>query len=194
MYIDVHVDEKWFHLSESCTTFYFAKDEPEPERVGKRKSNIWRLCFFVLWPELGLVKTVIVLSMESLVSGRLPNKLLHNAPPRIARLVLWKTRIWRSLRVSISVSCLKKCILLSAKSGLISEYMFGWFKTMQPYTLSHLGEEEAEGCKYWWNIELVNQPSNSQDFNILDLGFSVSFSRCSTSRNHARSTSYPKET
>lgn len=34
MYIDVHVDEKCFYLSDTCTTFYLTKDEPEPERVG----------------------------------------------------------------------------------------------------------------------------------------------------------------
>ena len=44
MYVYVHVDEKWFYLTEKCTTFYLAKHEPEPERMGS-KNYMLRVMF-----------------------------------------------------------------------------------------------------------------------------------------------------
>lgn len=41
----VHIDEKWFYLTEECGTFYLASDEEDPHRTGKSKRFILKVMF-----------------------------------------------------------------------------------------------------------------------------------------------------
>ena len=45
MYDVVHVDEKWFYITEENMTVYLAHDEPEPERHCKSKRYIGKIMF-----------------------------------------------------------------------------------------------------------------------------------------------------
>jgi hypothetical protein len=42
---EVHIDEKWFYITQINKRFYLARDEPEPQRKCKHKSHITKVMF-----------------------------------------------------------------------------------------------------------------------------------------------------
>jgi len=44
-YDHVHVDEKWFFISEDCLRYYIASDEERPERFVQNKDHITKVMF-----------------------------------------------------------------------------------------------------------------------------------------------------
>ena len=172
MYSDVHVDEKWFYLSDSCTTFYLAKDEPEPERVGKRKTHMLKVMFLCAvarprFNEAGVCTFDGKLGIWPFIRKEPAKRSSRNRPAG--------TMETKNLNVSKEVY--KQFLFEKVYPAIRRKWpnKKDHVRVIQDNAPVHVkpGSEEVnvEGRKHRRNIELVNQPSNSPDFNILDLGF-----------------------
>jgi hypothetical protein len=77
----VHIDKKWFYVSQPTVKAYLAPDEEEPHRAVKSKQFITKVCSFVRSHVHGGIQEPTDTSMESFASGPLWRKSLPEEPP-----------------------------------------------------------------------------------------------------------------
>ena len=172
-YDSVHIDEKWFFISEEILRCYIASDEPSPSRYTQNKGHILKVMFLCavarphynqdgacifdgkigLWPfvesiaarrtSVNRVQGTMVTTPVACTKERYRQLLINHVLPAIKE--KWPNR--RERRVIIQ------------QDGA-SSHIPSW----DPEFRYHATQGQ-------WNISLETQPAKSPDTNVLDLSF-----------------------
>ncbi|CAN0057340.1 unnamed protein product, partial [Scytosiphon promiscuus] len=175
----VCVDEKWFYLCKDKQRYYLLENEPDPSRKVQHKSHIMKVMFLgaVTRPrrntttnthfdgKIGLYPFTEQVraqrSSRNLRAGALETKCVELTKERYKRMMLdhvipdIKRRFPRPP---------------AAASG---EDRIVWLQqdNARPHLINNDPELRAAMSADGWDIRFINQPPNSPDTNILDLGF-----------------------
>ena len=175
---EVNVDEKWFNLSHEGNTYYLAPDEKPPDRRCKHKGYIDKVMFLSavarprmlpdgswwdgkigIWPfgkhepakrdSINRPKGTLEWKNES-VDAEVHNYMMmdHVVPAIVDK---WPAGDWRNPRMAVRIQ-------QDGAPGHIKEREYSWLEYVESMGLSD-------------KIKLFNQPPNSPDLNINDLGF-----------------------
>ena len=174
MFDVVYIDEIWFYMTQNARKFYLGKDESDPLRTTQSKRFItkvmflaearprWdphRKCYFGgkigIWPFV--TKEVAKRNSRNRPAGKMMTKVMDS---------ITKVQMRDFLVEKVLVSIREKW-----PTGSIAQQI----KIQQYNAQRHLHptdplfKEESE--RLGLNIELFNQPPNSPDLNVLDLGY-----------------------
>lgn len=170
----VHVDEKWFYLSRDKMNFYLLPEEDVPHRQVQSKRFITKVMFLAAlakprWDyhrktsfdgKLGLWPIVEYEPAKRNSKNRPKGTIVPN-PIEINR------EIYTKLIIEKVIPAIKTKWPRSQKSMEI--------KIQQDNARPHAKVDDPEiiraGHTDGWNIDLICQPPNSPDFNVLDLGY-----------------------
>ncbi|XP_074315657.1 uncharacterized protein LOC141651864 [Silene latifolia] len=170
----VHIDEKWFYMTKPTSRYYIGSTEPAPYRACKSKRYITKVMFMC-----AVSKPTYKENGEVEFDGKLgiwpftfeePAK--RNSKNRVAGTIVTKPI------ESITKKETKDCIL----NLVISAIKHKWPATaskeisiQQDNAKPHINGNDKDFLEAarsdGFNIKLTQQPANSPDLNILDLGF-----------------------
>ena len=87
----VHIDEKWFYITEQTACFLLAPDKEPPHRTAKSKWFITKVMFMcaLAAPHQATTSSRISYLTANLVCGRLSIKNQLNAVVKIVNVVQW---------------------------------------------------------------------------------------------------------
>ena len=175
MHDTVHIDEKWFYLTQIKKTLYLALDEEPPERNCKSKRFITKVKFMAAtarpqwdpqkkrwfdgkigtWPFV--YKEAAKRNSKNRPKGTLETKAITSVTKEhVAEMMT--SKIFPAIREKMPL-CMK------------SRPIYVQQDNAKPRSSTTDGVIVAEGQKDGWNISLVCQPPSSPDMNVLDLGF-----------------------
>ncbi|KAH9153421.1 hypothetical protein AeRB84_004326, partial [Aphanomyces euteiches] len=163
LYIDdmmdvVHIDEKWFFMTKLKTNYYLAPDEEPPHRTERSKQHITKVMFMVAvarprWDEatqtwfdgkIGVWPFVIeVPAGEVHQQGNIQGHASHQS--------------YTSNQKKVATWIYKKRVILQDNA--------------RPHVAAFDDDVSAACTDSEWNMIVRNQPPNSPDMNVLDLGF-----------------------
>lgn len=168
----IHVDEKWFFLTKVKRTYYLTPQEPKPHRFTKSKRYIPKIMFlsavcrprydhqnkklfdgkFGIWP--------IVHQVEAKRNSRnRPKGTMETKPLSVTAEVYEKYFLEYVLPA------------IRAKwPGRRSRPIFIQQDNARPHSAAAVRAINLAGKSGGWNITMRNQPPNSPDLNVLDLG------------------------
>ncbi|KAK9740430.1 hypothetical protein RND81_03G034600 [Saponaria officinalis] len=173
MYDVVHIDEKWFYMTRLSQKYYLLPDEQEPHRTCKSKRFITKVMFMgaVARPritsdgnvnfdgKIGIFPFTCIVPAKRSSKNRARGTLETRPIDRITKLVI------------------KACILdkiIPAIKAKWPERRGGKFFIQQDNARPHISPNDPDfksaATADGWDMELICQPANSPDLNILDLG------------------------
>ncbi|XP_074315028.1 uncharacterized protein LOC141651206 [Silene latifolia] len=173
MYYVVHIDEKWFFMTRCSQKYYLLPDEMEPQRTCKSKRFITKIMF------MGAVaRPVISKDGTVLFDGKIgifPFSVI--VPAKRAS----KNRVRGTLEQKpierINKTVIKQCILQKVLPAIKSKFhdkkgrkIFIQQDNAKPHISTRDPDFVAAATADGWDIELICQPPNSPDLNVLDLG------------------------
>ena len=170
-YNRIHVDEKWFYITKIKNNYYLLPDEEPPERPVKSKRFITKVMFLaaVAMPRFDDNQNCTfsgLLGIWPFVKTEPAKRNSKNRPKG--------TLVTKCLEVT------KTEYADAIKNKLIPAIYQRWplgeknVEIQQDNATPHGINIEAicqSACKDGWTFKLKNQPPNSPDFNVLDLGF-----------------------
>ncbi|ETV78807.1 hypothetical protein H257_07636 [Aphanomyces astaci] len=169
----VHLNEKWFYITQINHRDYLWHDEPIPQRKVQSKRHITKVMFLcavarprfdfgrrVMWDgKIGLWPIV-----ETKVAARRSKNRDRGTPVTVPMTVT--KPIYRRLLVD------KVIPAIQAKwPGQRGGTIYLQQNNARPHVAVDDAEVVAASRKNGWNIQLVAQPAMSPNFNVLDLGF-----------------------
>ncbi|XP_057786111.1 uncharacterized protein LOC131003599 [Salvia miltiorrhiza] len=174
MHNTVHIDEKWFYITKGTHRYYLAPGEPEPYRSCKSKKFIGKIMFIC-----AVTRPLIAENGEVLFDGKIgifpfvekvPAK--RNSRNRNAG-TLEKKPI-----ESITNEVYKAWLINEVVPAVMSKWPEGASKRIdiqqdnaRPHILDNDPDFRAAASKYGFDIRLKQQPPNSPDCNVNDLGW-----------------------
>ncbi|KAH7835594.1 hypothetical protein Vadar_027734 [Vaccinium darrowii] len=174
MYDRVHIDEKWFYLSRESERYYLLPEEEEPLRTCKSKRFITKVMFLA-----AVARPRFDANHNEIFSGKIgifpftckvPAK--RNSKNRAAGTMETKAM---TVTKDVIRSCLIEKILPAIRSKWPQSSAANPIYIQQDNARPHIHPLDAEfveaAHKDGFNIQLVCQPPNSPDMNVLDLGF-----------------------
>lgn len=172
MYNYVHLDEKWFYLSESSVHYYLRKDEESPERSCRNKNFITKVIFLV-----AVARPRFDTDGDVIFDGKLG---LWPFIEKVAAKKNSKNRpkgTMETKSVNVDRKMYKKMLLDKVLPSIFSKWPAKnpWkIKAQHDNAPAHVPDNDenviAAGNRGRTTVELVSQPPNSPDFNVLDLG------------------------
>ncbi|MFI5421594.1 MAG: hypothetical protein ACHQ1H_11555 [Nitrososphaerales archaeon] len=173
----VHIDEKWFYLTEENGIFYLVADEEEPHRTGKSKRFILKVMFLVAvarprfnrrknqwWSgKVGIFPFVFQEPAKRSSRNR-PRGTLETKPIVSITKVVIKRFLIDHLFPSIRAEWPRS-------PGSEPEEIFVQQDNAKPHPDPADPDLVREGNKDGFSIKMCFQPPNSPDMNVLDLGF-----------------------
>lgn len=174
-YDTIHIDEKWFYLTQVNQTYYICLDEEPPHRTCKSKRFITKVMFLAAvarprFDENNKCTFDGKLGIWPFTKQEAAKRGSKNRP---------KGTIETKLIDSITQEEIRKMMLEklypAIKEKWPAESRNIPIVIQQDNARPHLDENDKllaeEGSKDGWNIQLKAQPANSPDMNVLDLGF-----------------------
>ncbi|MFI5421695.1 MAG: hypothetical protein ACHQ1H_12070 [Nitrososphaerales archaeon] len=173
----VHLDEKWFYLTEERGRFYLAADEEDPHRTSKSKRFILKVMFMAalsrprfdprrnqFWNgKVGIFPLVFQQpaqrSSKNRPAGTMETKSIGSITKDVTKEFLIK-HVFPAIRASFL-----------RKPGPGPTEVFIQQDNARAHPNPNDPDLILEGNKNGFIIRLVCQPPNSPDFNVLDLGF-----------------------
>ncbi|ETL34764.1 hypothetical protein L916_13052 [Phytophthora nicotianae] len=168
----VHVDEKWFNHDKKTGWYYLLSGEDPPERHRHSARHIEKTMF---WPRL-LDQGIPVsfdtwdphrktnfdgkLGLWSFAEGHFPQRRSQYRP---------KGTILQGNIESVDTAVNPRKWPICHRGEIIYEQQ----DNASPHVLPDDEDVVREGQREGWDIRLIFQPSNSSDFNVLDLGYSA---------------------
>lgn len=170
----VHIDEKWFYMTKTNQKYYLAIDEELPHRACKSKTFITKIMFLCAvarprWDhgrnqwfngKLGIFPFITREEAKRASKNR-PAGTMETKPI-----------------ISINREIIRKCLIEDVLPAIRSKWPQGHsgpILIQQDNAKPHVapGDElfVAESQKDGFDIQLICQPPNSPDMNVLDLGF-----------------------
>lgn len=174
MYNQVHVDEKWFYMTKNSRNYYVLDGEIAPNRTTKSKRFVTKVMFLA-----AVSRPRFDPSKNTLFDGKLGiwPFVTHEPAKRNSKNRSKGTLITKPMNVDgkVYADFLKQHVLPSIKQKWPRRSKYMAIKIQQDNAKPH-GQFVTNiinevGSEDGWNIKLVNQPPNSPDFNVLDLGF-----------------------
>ncbi|CAH9079650.1 unnamed protein product [Cuscuta europaea] len=173
MFNCVHVDEKWFYMTQVSPRYYLAPGEEEPYRSCKSKRYITKVMFLcvvagprfspseVLFDgKIGIFPFTEFCSAKRNIKNRAQGTIEEKAIDNVTK------EVYRE--------CLLRKVLPAIKAKWpidASGHIFIQQDNTKPHIQPNDSEFMAAATTEGFNIKLACQPPNSPDLNILDLGF-----------------------
>ena len=171
-YQSVHVDEKWFFISEKQLRLYIVPGEEIPNRTCQNKDHILKVMFLC-----ALARPRFAPNGECLFDGKI------GMFPLIETVVAQRGSVHRprGTLITRSVNVTKDRYREIMLTKVVPAIKDRWpcrnrnIVIQQDGASSHIDEDDpafvAEATMGLWNISLQTQPPKSPDLNILDLSF-----------------------
>lgn len=175
MYDHVHIDEKWFYLTKTNTTYYLGLDEPDPIRTCKSKRYITKVMFLaaVARPRYDYGKKVWFNGLIGIWPYVYEEPAKRHSKNRPAGTMVTKVieTIDAAQHRRMMLEHVLPAIMNSWPNQRKDTPIYVQQDNAKPhsYTLDKELQNAALICN--WDIRIKRQPSNSPDFNVLDLGF-----------------------
>ena len=173
MYNVVHVDEKWFYLTEENLTVHLANDEPEPERHCKSKWYIGKIMFIcaVARPRL--------LPSGEWWDGKIGIWPFMELVPAKRNSVNREKGTLEVKPINVNRDVYKQYLLEKIVPAIHELWPGGapqyHIHIQQDNAPAHILPDDRDFLKVshtnGFDLRIRNQPPNSPDFNVLDLGF-----------------------
>ena len=175
MFDYIHIDEKWFYMTKVKRNYYLVADEEPPERSVKSKKFIQKVMFMTAvarpcWDhdsqtffdgKIGIWPFVIYEAAKRNSKNRLKGTIVTKPVASVDKGAV-KEMIIKNVLPSI-----KRNMPLSRKK----QVLYIQQDNAKPHAYTNDPSLDNECKKGGWNIVMKNQPPNSPDFNVLDLGF-----------------------
>ena len=173
MHNSVVLDEKWFYMSETTRKFYLGKNKPESERSGISSRYTPKIMFSaviarprfddngecVLDEKIGFWSFIEMVAAKTSSRNRHDEKLEPNSGS-VDRDFYRKFITEKFIRAIGQKWPRPKSDLIVMRQDNAPCHV--------SIDDSDVAEERQRFC---WNIKMGNQPANSPDFNVLELGF-----------------------
>ncbi|XP_074293752.1 uncharacterized protein LOC141620902 [Silene latifolia] len=170
----IHIDEKWFYVTKDGQRFYLSQTEPDPYRSVQSKTFIWKIMFMcaVGRPQFDANNDVIFDGKIGIWPFVYLEPAKRNSKNRVAGTMETKPI------ESITKQVVKDMLIGKVLPELKRKWPANASKTIyiqQDNARPHIKNSDADfreaASNDGWNIQLVQQPPNSPDMNVLDLGF-----------------------
>ncbi|XP_074347665.1 uncharacterized protein LOC141686536 [Apium graveolens] len=174
MYCMVHIDEKWFYMTRTSQKYYLLPSEPEPHRTSKSKRFIIKVMFMsaVARPRYDKDGVCIFDGKIGIFPFTIEEPAARASKNR-ARGVI-EVKPIESITKIVIKQCLIEKIILAIKAKWPSDFN-EHIVIQQDNARPHIGDNDQDFIKVAkdgeFYITLANQPPNSPDLNINDLGF-----------------------
>ncbi|XP_058725786.1 uncharacterized protein LOC131597088 [Vicia villosa] len=171
----VHIDEKWFYMSQKTKNYYLLANEDDPYRTCKNKNYITKVMFLVAvakprFDDDGKETFSGKIGMWPLVYEEQARRSSVNRPSGTI-----VTKPITSITKEVSKMFLINKVLLAIKEKWPCECVREIIYIQQDNALCHVDIDDNEfriaASEGWFDIRFTCQPPNSPDFNVLDLGF-----------------------
>ncbi|XP_057770758.1 uncharacterized protein LOC130990549 [Salvia miltiorrhiza] len=170
----IHVDEKWFYISNTTQKYYLHQDESEPYRACKSKRFIFKVMFMA-----AVARPRFDNASNSFFDGKLGIwPFVYKEPAKRNS----KNRASGTLETKPVASVTKQVIRAGFLENLLPAIREKWpslngrrIYIQQDNAKPHLHVNDPEFVEAarqdGFDIHLCCQPANSPDLNVLDLGF-----------------------
>ncbi|XP_074324133.1 uncharacterized protein LOC141661051 [Apium graveolens] len=174
MYCMVHIDEKWFYMTKTSQKLYLLPNEPEPHRTCKSKRFITKVIFMsaVARPRYDKDGVCIFDGKLGIFPFTFEEPAARTSKNR-ARGVIQVKPI-----DSITKLVIKQCLIEKIIPDIKAKWPSDFSKHIviqQDNARPHISDNDEDFIKVaqdgGFHITLANQPPNSPDLNINDLGF-----------------------
>lgn len=175
MYDYVHIDEKWFYLSQNKRSYYVNVDEETPHRSCKSKRFITKVMFMaaVARPRFDHRKGEYFDGKLGIWPFVYKEPAKRNSKNRVKGTLV--TRPTESVNAEECKKMLIENVLPAIRNKFPNINKNEPIYIQQDNAKPHLKDNDEalieEGLKDGWCIKLKSQPPNSPDLNVLDLGF-----------------------
>ena len=177
-YDEIHIDEKWFEISEQVATYYMGSEEPVPNRSVQNKGHLIKVMFLVAvarprFDELGEVTFDGKIGCWPFIERRAAQRDSVNRPrgtivtkPLNVTKMIYKRFIFEKLLPAINQNWPR---------GNIREIQS--IKIQQDNAPVHFLNDDVDWqqainpYRHRFAFKIKEQPAKSPDTNILDLGF-----------------------
>lgn len=174
MYDTVHVDEKWFNLTKIKQNFYVLPDEEGPERSCQSKRFITKVMFLA-----AVARPRYDPHRKTLFDGKIGiwPFVVQEPAKRSSKNRAKGTMVTKPVEVNrqVYVKMLAEKVIPAIKAKWPAAGKSKKIKIQQDNARPHARSDQPEileaGYSDGWSVDLVFQPPNSPDFNVLDLGF-----------------------
>ena len=171
----VHIDEKWFYMTKKSSNYYMLPEEEEPSRTTQNKNFIGKVMFLV-----AVARPRFDSEGNETFSGKIgvfplitqePAK--RNSINRPAGTLVTKPIV--SVTKEVSRRFLIEHVLPAIKEKWPRDSIGEPIYIQQDNARCHIDTDDEEFCRHaredGFCIQMMNQPPNSPDLNVLDLGF-----------------------
>ncbi|KAK9664370.1 hypothetical protein RND81_14G036800 [Saponaria officinalis] len=174
MYDVVHIDEKHFYMTRTTTKYYLLPNEPKPHRTCQSKRFITKIMFMaaVARPRYNEDGDVLFDGKIGIFPFIYEEEAKRSSKNREKGTMV--TKLIESINKEVVKQCLLEKVIPTIKakwpldaSGKIWIQQDNAKPHISPKDLDFLEVAKSDG----FDMELICQPPNSPDLNILDLGF-----------------------
>lgn len=175
----VHVDEKWFWMTEATYRYYLAHGELPRHRTVKHKNHVVKVMFLA-----ATARPRFDAQGNCTFDGKI------GIWPFVERVQAQRTSVnraagtWETKSIKVDRATYKRFVMEKVIPAIKLKWPRGGNNTgritvqlQHDNAKSHFGEEDEDWVqccfenRHLWRFELKEQPANSPDTNILDLGF-----------------------
>ncbi|XP_065847377.1 uncharacterized protein [Euphorbia lathyris] len=175
MYNMVHIDEKWFYMTKKSENYYLLPYEEDPLRTCKSKNFIGKVMFLVALarPRFDTERNVIF----SRKIGVFPFvDQVHAKRSSVNRAAgTMETKLMTSINRQVIKSFLLEKVLPAIKEKWPKEDLNYPIFIQQDNAKTHISNDDVNfrrsATEGGFDIRLIEQPANSLNLNVLDLGF-----------------------
>ena len=175
MYQYIHIDEKWFYITRVNQRYYLLPDEEPPDRSCKSKRFITKVMFMaaVARPRFDHQKKQYFDGKIGIWPFVFKEPAKRNSKNRSKGTLV--TKLIERINAEETKKMLLNNVIPAIKEKWPSSHRSKALFIQQDNARPHCSPDD-EGistacCQDGWNISLANQPPNSPDLNVLDLGF-----------------------
>ena len=167
----VHIDEKWFFITKVKNTYYLLPDEEVPHRSVQSKRFITKVMFLAAvgrpqFNEEGDCVFNGLLGIWPFVQKEEAKRNSKNRPKGtlVTKSVDVNSKVFYNAVVDKVFPAIRENMPSQSKCVVVQQ------DNAKPHSVD-MKKLRDEGLKDGWDISVCNQPANSPDFNVLDLGF-----------------------
>ncbi|XP_039118935.1 uncharacterized protein LOC120255103 [Dioscorea cayenensis subsp. rotundata] len=175
MYNVIHIDEKWFYMTKKSENYYLLPDEEDPPRSCKSKNFIGKVMFLV-----AIARPMFDSQGSELFSGKIgifsfvkKEAAKRGSVNRLAGTL--ETKPITSVNKEVVRCYLVEKVLPAIKEKWPREDLRNPIFIQQDNARPHIDHDDdvflQAVAQDGLDIHLMNQPANSPDLNVLDLGF-----------------------
>ncbi|XP_057775298.1 uncharacterized protein LOC130994271 [Salvia miltiorrhiza] len=174
MHNTVHIDEKWFYMTKGMHRFYLAPGETEPHRTCKSKKFITKVMFMC-----AVCRPIFNEDGSVLFDGKIGIfPFTHQLPAQRGSknrpAGTWETKPIQSVTKEVVRDCLVNQIIPAIKAkwpANVSKHIYIQQDNARPHISNSDPIFREAADKDGFHFELVQQPPNSPDTNVNDLGW-----------------------